>query len=46
MAFSPARTPGAKMNGRMPTIIRVDYYSAAKHYLEAVKAIGSEQAEH
>jgi branched-chain amino acid transport system substrate-binding protein len=40
-----AKRFGAKMNGRMPTSIQAGYYSATKHYLEAVKAAGTDQAE-
>ena len=32
----------AKMNGRMPTSIQAGYYSATKHYLEAIKAAGTD----
>ena len=35
----------AKMNGRMPTSIQAGYYSATKHYLEAVKAAGTDQSD-
>ncbi len=34
-----------KMNGRMPTSIQAGFYSATKHYLEAIKAAGTDDAE-
>jgi branched-chain amino acid transport system substrate-binding protein len=34
----------AKMNGRMPTMIQAGFYTATKHYLEAIKAIGTDDA--
>ena len=33
------------MNGRMPTSIQAGYYSAIKHYLEAIKAAGTDDPE-
>ena len=33
----------AKMGGRMPTSIQAGFYSAAKHYLAAVKAAGTDE---
>ena len=38
-----AKRFGAKMNGRMPTSIQAGFYSAVKHYLEAIKAAGTDQ---
>jgi branched-chain amino acid transport system substrate-binding protein len=35
----------AKMNGRMPTSIQAGYYSAIKHYIAAIKAAGTDDAE-
>ena len=35
----------AKMDGRMPTSIQAGFYSATKHYLEAVKAAGTDDGE-
>ena len=35
-----AKRFGTKMNGKMPTSIQAGFYSATKHYLEAVKAAG------
>jgi branched-chain amino acid transport system substrate-binding protein len=35
----------AKMNGRMPTMIQAGFYTATKHYLEAIKAIGTDDAD-
>lgn len=35
----------AKMNGRMPTSVQAGFYSATKHYLEAVKAAGTDDHE-
>jgi len=35
----------AKMNGRMPTSIQAGYYSAVKHYLEAIKATGTDASD-
>jgi branched-chain amino acid transport system substrate-binding protein len=32
----------AQMNGRMPTMIQAGYYSAVKHYLDAIKATGTD----
>ena len=40
-----AKRFAAKMNGRMPTSIQAGYYSATKHYLEAVKAAGTDQSD-
>jgi len=40
-----AKRFAAKMNGRMPTSVQAGFYSAVKHYLEAVKAAGTDQAE-
>ena len=31
-----------QMNGRMPTSIQAGYYSAVKHYLDAIKATGTD----
>jgi branched-chain amino acid transport system substrate-binding protein len=36
---------GAKMNGRMPSMLHAGNYSATKHYLEAVKAAGTDDAD-
>ena len=33
---------GDQMNGRKPTMIQAGYYSAIKHYLEAIKAVGTD----
>ncbi len=33
------------MNGRMPTMIQAGFYTATKHYLEAIKAIGTDDAD-
>ena len=38
-----AKRFGTKMNGKMPTSIQAGFYSATKHYLEAVKAAGTDQ---
>ncbi len=35
----------AKMNGRMPTMVQAGFYSATKHYLEAIKAAGTDAAD-
>jgi branched-chain amino acid transport system substrate-binding protein len=35
----------AKMNGRMPTMIQAGFYSAARNYLEAIKAAGTDDAD-
>jgi branched-chain amino acid transport system substrate-binding protein len=35
----------AKMNGRMPTMVHAGYYAATMHYLAAVKATGTDQAD-
>jgi branched-chain amino acid transport system substrate-binding protein len=35
----------AKMNGKMPTSIQAGYYSAVKHYLTALKAAGTDDAD-
>ena len=35
-----AKRFSTKMNGKMPTSIQAGFYSATKHYLEAVKAAG------
>ena len=40
-----AKRFAAKMNGRMPTSVHAGYYSATKHYLEAVKAAGTDQSD-
>ena len=40
-----AKRFAAKMNGKMPTSIQAGYYSATKHYLEAVKAAGTDQSD-
>ena len=40
-----AKRFAAKMNGRMPTSVQAGYYSATKHYLEAVKAAGTDQSD-
>jgi len=40
-----AKRFGARMNGRMPTSIQAGYYSATMHYLEAIKATGTDQAD-
>jgi len=40
-----AKRFAAKMNGRMPTSVQAGYYSAVKHYLEAIKAAGTDQAD-
>lgn len=37
-----ARRFAAKMNGKMPTSIQAGFYTATKHYLETVKAIGTD----
>ncbi len=36
---------GAQMNGRMPTMVHAGVYSAVTHYLKAIKAAGSADAE-
>ncbi len=33
---------GDQMNGRKPTMIQAGYYSAIKHYIEAIKATGTD----
>ncbi|MEJ0015049.1 MAG: ABC transporter substrate-binding protein [Acetobacteraceae bacterium] len=38
-----AKRFAAKMNGRMPSSVQAGYYSAIKHYLEAVKTAGTDQ---
>jgi branched-chain amino acid transport system substrate-binding protein len=40
-----AKRFSVKMNGKMPTSIQAGYYSATKHFLEAVKAAGTDQAD-
>ncbi len=40
-----AKRFAAKMNGKMPTMIQAGYYSATKHYLDAIKATGTDQAD-
>jgi branched-chain amino acid transport system substrate-binding protein len=40
-----AKRFGAKMNGRMPTSVQAGYYSSIKHYLDAIKATGSDASE-
>ncbi len=40
-----AKRFAARMNGRMPTSIQAGYYSATMHYLQAVKATGTDQPE-
>ena len=40
-----AKRFAAKMGGRMPTSVQAGYYSATKHYLEAVKAAGTDQGD-
>jgi len=40
-----ARRFAGRMNGRMPTSIQAGFYSATKHYLEAVKAAGTDQSD-
>lgn len=34
-----------RMNGRMPTMIQAGFYAATKHYLEAIKATGTDDAD-
>ena len=33
------------MHGKMPTSVQAGYYSATKHYLEAIQAIGTDQSD-
>ncbi|HJQ56293.1 MAG TPA: ABC transporter substrate-binding protein [Vineibacter sp.] len=40
-----AKRFAAKANGKMPTSIQAGFYTAAKHYLEQVKALGSDDAD-
>jgi branched-chain amino acid transport system substrate-binding protein len=40
-----AKRFGTRMNGKMPTSIQAGYYSATKHYLEAIKAAGTDQSD-
>jgi branched-chain amino acid transport system substrate-binding protein len=40
-----AKRFSVKMNGKMPTSIQAGYYAATKHFLEAVKAAGTDQAD-
>ena len=40
-----AKRFSTKMNGKMPTSIQAGFYSATKHYLEAVKAAGTDQSD-
>jgi branched-chain amino acid transport system substrate-binding protein len=40
-----AKRFGAARGGKMPTSIQAGYYSATKHYLEAVRAAGTDQAD-
>ena len=35
----------AKRDGRMPTMLHAGYYAATKHYLEAIKAAGTDDAD-
>jgi branched-chain amino acid transport system substrate-binding protein len=35
----------AKRDGRMPTMLHAGYYSATKHYLDAIKAAGTDDAD-
>jgi branched-chain amino acid transport system substrate-binding protein len=35
----------AMMHGKMPTSVQAGYYSATKHYLEAIQAIGTDQSD-
>jgi branched-chain amino acid transport system substrate-binding protein len=36
---------GDRMNGRRPTMIQAGFYSAARQYLETIKAIGTDDAD-
>ena len=40
-----AKRFGARMNGKMPISIQAGFYSATRHYLEQVKALGSDDAD-
>ena len=40
-----AKRFSTKMNGKMPTSIQAGFYSATKHYLEAVKAAATDQSD-
>jgi branched-chain amino acid transport system substrate-binding protein len=40
-----AKRFAAKMNGKMPTSIQAGFYTATKHYLETVKALGTDDAD-
>jgi branched-chain amino acid transport system substrate-binding protein len=40
-----AKRWSAQMNGRMPTSIQAGYYSAVTHYLNAIKATGTDETE-
>jgi branched-chain amino acid transport system substrate-binding protein len=40
-----AKRFSTRMNGKMPTSIQAGFYSATKHYLEAVKAAGTDQSD-
>lgn len=40
-----SRRWSARMGGRMPTMLQAGYYAATKHYLEAVRAAGTDDAD-
>ncbi|MCW5746135.1 MAG: ABC transporter substrate-binding protein [Alphaproteobacteria bacterium] len=40
-----AKRFGERMNGKMPTSIQAGFYTAAKHYLEQVKALNTDDAD-
>jgi branched-chain amino acid transport system substrate-binding protein len=40
-----AKRFSTKMNGKMPTSIQAGFYSATKHYLEAVKSAATDQSD-
>jgi branched-chain amino acid transport system substrate-binding protein len=39
-----AKRFAAKMNGKMPTSIQAGYYASTKHYLDSIKAAGTDES--